>query len=54
MFASYPGAAYRWFVAVVPNSVRRSVDQKIDKLPGDTVKPVEMPAELKAKLAHQN
>jgi hypothetical protein len=42
-----PGAAYRWFVAVVPDADRRSRDI----LAGGAVERVEMPADLKAKLA---
>ena len=43
-----PGAAYRWFVAVVPDADRRSKDI----LAGGAVERVEIPAELKAKLAN--
>jgi len=42
-----PGAAYRWFIAVVPDADRRSKDI----LAGGAVERVEMPSELKAKLA---
>jgi uncharacterized protein (UPF0335 family) len=42
-----PGAAYRWFVAVVPDSDRRSKDI----LAGGAIERVETPEELKAKLA---
>jgi hypothetical protein len=42
-----PGVAYRWFVAVVPNADRRSKDI----LAGGAVERIEIPAELKAKLA---
>jgi Domain of Unknown Function (DUF928) len=41
-----PGAAYRWFVAIVPDADRRSKDI----LAGGAVERVEMPADLKAKL----
>ena len=41
------GAAYRWFVTVVPDADRRSKDI----LAGGAVERVEIPAELKAKLA---
>jgi len=41
-----PGAAYRWFVAVVPNSDRRSKDI----LAGGAVERVDIPEALKAKL----
>ena len=42
-----PGTAYRWFVAVVPDADRRSRDI----LAGGALERVEMPADLKAKLA---
>jgi uncharacterized protein (UPF0335 family) len=42
-----PGAAYRWFVAVVPDSDRRSKDI----MAGGAIERVETPEELKAKLA---
>ncbi|HEU4345454.1 MAG TPA: DUF928 domain-containing protein [Candidatus Binatia bacterium] len=42
-----PGAAYRWFVAVVPDADRRSKDI----LAGGAIERVETPDELKAKLA---
>ncbi len=42
-----PGAAYRWFVAVVPDSDRRSKDI----LAGGAIERVETTEELKAKLA---
>jgi Domain of Unknown Function (DUF928) len=42
-----PGAAYRWFVAVVPDADRRSKDI----LAGGAIERVETPEELKAKLA---
>jgi hypothetical protein len=42
-----PGVAYRWFVAVVPDADRRSKDI----LAGGAVERIEIPAELKAKLA---
>jgi len=41
-----PGAAYRWFVAVVPDADRRSKDI----LAGGAIERVETPDELKAKL----
>ena len=41
------GAAYRWFVTVVPDADRRSKDI----LAGGAVERVEIPTELKAKLA---
>jgi len=41
------GAAYRWFVAVVPDADRRSKDI----LAGGAIERVEMPADVKAKLA---
>jgi hypothetical protein len=42
-----PGAAYRWFIAVVPDADRRSKDI----LAGGAVERVELPDEIKAKLA---
>jgi len=42
-----PGAAYRWFVAVVPDSDRRSKDI----LAGGAIERVETPEDLKSKLA---
>jgi hypothetical protein len=42
-----PGAAYRWFIAVVPDADRRSKDI----LAGGAIERVEMPDEIKAKLA---
>ena len=42
-----PGAAYRWFVAVVPDAERRSKDI----LAGGAIERVDMAQELKAKLA---
>ena len=42
-----PGAAYRWFVAVVPDADRRSKDI----LAGGAIERVEAPEELRAKLA---
>jgi len=42
-----PGAAYRWFVAVVPDADRRSKDI----MAGGAIERVEMPEGLKAKLA---
>src|SRR5262249_50829468 len=42
-----PGAAYRWFVSVVPDADRRSKDI----MAGGTIECVEMPEGLKAKLA---
>jgi hypothetical protein len=42
-----PGAAYRWFVAVVPDADRRSKDI----MAGGAIERVEMPEELKAKVA---
>jgi hypothetical protein len=42
-----PGTAYRWFIAVVPDADRRSRDI----LAGGALERVEMPAELKAKVA---
>jgi hypothetical protein len=42
-----PGAAYRWFVSVVPDADRRSKDI----MAGGAIERVEMPEELKAKLA---
>lgn len=42
-----PGAAYRWFVAVVPDADRRSKDI----LAGGAIERVEMAADVKAKLA---
>lgn len=41
-----PGAAYRWFVAVVPDADRRSKDI----LAGGAIERVETPQELKSKL----
>ena len=51
-FADYnirlaPGAAYRWFVAIVPDADRRSKDI----LAGGAIERVDVPAELNAKLA---
>jgi hypothetical protein len=43
-----PGAAYRWFVSVVPDAARRSKDI----MAGGAIERVGMPEELKAKLAH--
>jgi len=43
-----PGAAYRWFVAVVPDADRRSKDI----LAGGAIKRIEASEELKAKLAN--
>ena len=45
-----PGVAYRWFVAVVPDADRRSKDI----LAGGAIERVDMPSELKAKLATAN
>ena len=45
-----PGMAYRWFVAVVPDADRRSKDI----LAGGAIERVDMPSELKAKLATAN
>jgi len=42
-----PGAAYRWFVSVVPDTDRRSKDI----MAGGAIERVEMPEGLKAKLA---
>lgn len=42
-----PGAAYRWFVAVVPDADRRSKDI----LAGGAIERVEIPADVKSKLA---
>jgi hypothetical protein len=42
-----PGAAYRWFVAVVPDADRRSKDI----MAGGAIERVEMPEGLKAKVA---
>src|SRR5262245_36734383 len=42
-----PGAAYRWFVSVVPDSDRRSKDI----MAGGAIERVEMPEGLKAKIA---
>jgi len=42
-----PGVAYRWFIAVVPNADRRSKDI----LAGGVIERIDMPQELKAKLA---
>ena len=42
-----PGAAYRWFVALVPDADRRSKDI----LAGGAIERVDMPEALKAKLA---
>ena len=42
-----PGAAYRWFVSVVPDADRRSKDITA----GGAIERVEMPADLKAKVA---
>jgi Domain of Unknown Function (DUF928) len=42
-----PGAAYRWFVTVVPDSDRRSKDI----LAGGAIERVDVPSDLKAKLA---
>jgi hypothetical protein len=42
-----PGAAYRWFVAVVPDADRRSKDI----LAGGAIERIETPEALKAKLA---
>jgi Domain of Unknown Function (DUF928) len=42
-----PGAAYRWFVSVVPDADRRSKDI----MAGGTIERIEMPEGLKAKLA---
>src|SRR5919108_4424154 len=42
-----PGAAYRWFVAVIPDADRRSKDI----LAGGAIERVEAPEDLKAKLA---
>ena len=42
-----PGAAYRWFVAVVPDADRRSKDI----MAGGAIERVEMTEELKAKVA---
>jgi hypothetical protein len=42
-----PGAAYRWFVAVVPDADRRSKDI----LAGGAIERVELAGDLKAKLA---
>src|SRR5215470_14752238 len=42
-----PGAAYRWFVSVVPDSDRRSKDI----MAGGAIERVEMPEGLKAKVA---
>lgn len=42
-----PGAAYRWFVSVVPDADRRSKDI----MAGGAIERVEMPEGLKAKLA---
>src|SRR5215831_4529212 len=42
-----PGAAYRWFVSVVPDNDRRSKDITA----GGAIERVEMPADLKAKVA---
>jgi hypothetical protein len=44
-----PDAVYRWYVAVVPDSGRRSRDI----LAGGTIQRVEAPAELTAKLAER-
>jgi len=45
-----PGAAYRWFVTVVPDADRRSKDI----LAGGAIERIEVSAELKAKLAQAN
>jgi hypothetical protein len=45
-----PGAAYRWFVTVVPDSDRRSKDI----LAGGAIERVDVPNDLKAKLATAN
>jgi Domain of Unknown Function (DUF928) len=42
-----PGAAYRWFISVVPDADRRSKDI----MAGGAIERVEMPEGLKAKLA---
>ena len=42
-----PGAAYRWFVSVVPDADRRSKDITA----GGAIERLEMPADLKAKVA---
>jgi hypothetical protein len=42
-----PGAAYRWFVSVVPDADRRSKDV----MAGGTIERIEMPEGLKAQLA---
>ena len=42
-----PGVSYRWFVAVVPDPARRSRDI----LAGGTIERVDLPEELKGKLA---
>jgi len=45
-----PGVAYRWFVAVVPNSDRRSKDI----LAGGAIERVDVPGDLKTKLTTAN
>ena len=45
-----PGAAYRWFVTVVPDSDRRSKDI----LAGGAIERVDVPGDLKTKLATAN
>jgi hypothetical protein len=45
-----PGAAYRWFVTVVPDADRRSKDI----LAGGAIERIEVPGDLKTKLATAN
>src|ERR671919_2263562 len=45
-----PGEAYRWFVTVVPDSDRRSKDI----LAGGAIERVDVPSDLKAKMATTN
>jgi hypothetical protein len=45
-----PGAAYRWFVTIVPDSDRRSKDI----LAGGAIERVDVPADLKTKLTTAN
>jgi hypothetical protein len=45
-----PGVAYRWFVAVVPEADRRSKDI----LAGGAIERVDVPSDLKAKMATTN